>query len=238
MNEGYVYILSNPSMSGLVKIGQTRRSPEERARELSHNTSIPADFVVEFEIFTLDRATLEKIMHEKLAPYRVNKKREFFEIGVEQAAEIIKIEADKLNRGLDYLKKGINTIYEKYEAVDILAKLKDKFPQMIRSEIKSVRVYQTNLRVYLEVTEEEVINDQREVPLTDQIIRRKDLGYIIEDSDFEELTFDPNKPVFENAKKFIEDFDPYSTVMTCTELFTDEGWNTIRDNHFSGKHNT
>lgn len=140
MEEGYVYILSNPSMAGLIKIGQTRRSPEERARELSQSTSIPADFVVEFEIFTLDRTKLEKIAHEKLAPYRFSKKREFFEIGVEHAAEIIRIEADKLNRGLDYFKKGINTTYGKYETVEILARLKDKFPQMIRPEIQSVRV--------------------------------------------------------------------------------------------------
>lgn len=231
MEEGYVYILSNPSMSGLIKIGQTQRSPEERARELSRNTSIPSDFIVEFEIFTIDRTGLEKIAHKKLEPYRVNKRREFFEIEIEKAAEIIKLEAERINTQLNF-KRGFNTVFEKYEAVEILNKLKDKFPGMIRPEIKSVRIYQTALRCYLEITEENVIYAEREVPLVDQLIKRQDLGYII-NGDFQDLAFDPSRSVFDNAREFIEEYDPFSTLVTCSELLTDEAAEIIQDEHFS-----
>lgn len=153
MEEGYVYILSNPSMAGLIKIGQTKRSPEERARELSKNTSIPSNFIVEFEIYTLDRVALEKVVHLELEAFRVNKKREFFKIYIEEAAKIIQAEADKLNNGLSKLTKGISATFEKYEAVEILGMLRERFLGIIRSEIKSVRIYQTAFRCYLEITE-------------------------------------------------------------------------------------
>ena len=31
--QGYVYILINPSLKGLLKVGQTKKDPEERAKE-------------------------------------------------------------------------------------------------------------------------------------------------------------------------------------------------------------
>ena len=40
---GYVYILSNPAMPGLLKIGYTERDVQERVKELS-NTGIPSPF--------------------------------------------------------------------------------------------------------------------------------------------------------------------------------------------------
>ncbi len=44
---GYVYVLMNSSMRGLVKIGKTEREPEERAKELSASTGVPTPFMVE-----------------------------------------------------------------------------------------------------------------------------------------------------------------------------------------------
>lgn len=45
---GHIYILVNPSMEGLVKIGKTTRDPESRARELSQATGVPTPFYVAF----------------------------------------------------------------------------------------------------------------------------------------------------------------------------------------------
>lgn len=46
MSKGYVYVLSNPCMPGIVKIGKTTRSVEDRANEL-YQTGVPEPFKVE-----------------------------------------------------------------------------------------------------------------------------------------------------------------------------------------------
>ncbi|MBL4747578.1 MAG: GIY-YIG nuclease family protein [Magnetovibrio sp.] len=47
---GFVYIMSNPSMPGLLKIGCTTRTPEERANELHQATGVPGKFTVEWSV--------------------------------------------------------------------------------------------------------------------------------------------------------------------------------------------
>ncbi|WP_220385717.1 GIY-YIG nuclease family protein, partial [Klebsiella pneumoniae] len=44
--EGWVYVLSNPCMPGIYKVGMTTTSPEVRARELSSATGVPAPFKI------------------------------------------------------------------------------------------------------------------------------------------------------------------------------------------------
>jgi hypothetical protein len=39
---GYIYVLTNPNMPGLVKIGYTQRLPRERANDLSRATGVPS----------------------------------------------------------------------------------------------------------------------------------------------------------------------------------------------------
>lgn len=97
-----------------------------------------------------------------------------------------------------------------------------------------MRIYQTALRCYLETIEENIVHVKRPVPLTDQLIRRQDLGFI-GNADYDNLTFDPRKSVLDNARMFIEHFDSYSTVMTCSELFTDEGARRIEDEYFASR---
>jgi hypothetical protein len=45
--QGFVYILSNKKMPGLVKIGCTTRPVVERTAELNSMTGVPAPFVLE-----------------------------------------------------------------------------------------------------------------------------------------------------------------------------------------------
>lgn len=42
---GYLYVLINESMEGIVKIGYTTRSPRLRASELSSPTGVPTPFI-------------------------------------------------------------------------------------------------------------------------------------------------------------------------------------------------
>lgn len=75
--EGYLYILTNKSMPELIKIGSTKRSPEQRRRELSRPTGIPMEFEIAYEIFSCNMKELEKWIHLELENVRLSSNREF-----------------------------------------------------------------------------------------------------------------------------------------------------------------
>ncbi len=86
---GYVYILENDAMPGLIKIGKTSRDSTERARELSATTGVPTPFEVAFELFSERYEMLEREMHNRLAKYRVASNREFFKYPVNKAIALL-----------------------------------------------------------------------------------------------------------------------------------------------------
>lgn len=69
MSKGYVYILTNPSMPGLVKIGMTTRTPDARALELDQ-TGVPTPFEVYNYFITPDCGYLESRAHHDLEAFR------------------------------------------------------------------------------------------------------------------------------------------------------------------------
>lgn len=79
MSRGYVYVMSNPSMPGLVKIGRTSTSVEARRQQLQ-TTGVLMPFVIEGYVCTPNCAALENSVHSKLSKFRVIDNREFFEI--------------------------------------------------------------------------------------------------------------------------------------------------------------
>ena len=88
-----VYVLTNPAMPGIVKIGKTNRDgPQVRMNEL-YTTGVPLPFECAIAIDTNDEqaATLEKALHTAFAPYRLNPSREFFEIEPYQAEAILQV---------------------------------------------------------------------------------------------------------------------------------------------------
>lgn len=85
MSFGYVYVMSNPSMPGLYKIGFTTRAIEERIQEANQpNTWIPTPFVYEFYKFVVNPQNKEMTLHKLLAKDRVNPNREFFRVDLDQ----------------------------------------------------------------------------------------------------------------------------------------------------------
>lgn len=84
MSKGYVYILSNPSMPGLVKIGKTTCETEVRASQL-YQTGVPTHFKIEHDVYSPDCHELERDIHLELQEQRLNLGREFFRISVEDA---------------------------------------------------------------------------------------------------------------------------------------------------------
>lgn len=75
---GFVYVMTNSLYPDLVKIGMTSRNPEDRAKELSSQTSSPSFFKVIFFEAHHDYETLERNVHKILEWRRVNK--EYFRV--------------------------------------------------------------------------------------------------------------------------------------------------------------
>ena len=89
MKSGYVYLLVNSALKGLVKIGKTEGDPDDRARQLSSSTGVPSPFVVVHSVYVINCKALEKKMHQRLSHCRENRKREFFRISVHEAIQIL-----------------------------------------------------------------------------------------------------------------------------------------------------
>jgi hypothetical protein len=86
---GYVYVLTNPSMPGLVKVGKTTRDPEQRALEL-WQTGVPQPFVVHHYSRVPDCHAAETAVHLGIEDLRVHGSREFYRADADHAAEIVK----------------------------------------------------------------------------------------------------------------------------------------------------
>lgn len=90
---GYVYILTNKCMKGMVKIGMTSRPVDTRSKEL-FNTSLPMPFDEFASLKTSKFVEVEDLVHRiltKLTRKRVNESREFYKIKPGEALEILEV---------------------------------------------------------------------------------------------------------------------------------------------------
>ncbi len=187
-------------MPGLVKIGCTQRDSRARAKKL-YTTGVPTPFEVAFEVFSDDHETLEDRMHTQLSEFRSNGDREFFRYPLKDVINLL----IQLN--------GQSAQSESsFSAISILGRLKEHYPLWIDPSIADVQIVQTDERVWLEITREEEVAGY----LRDQTIKRSDLAFIC--GGHGKNLFRPDNSVTENARKFTEEFDPYSIIMT-TDLF-------------------
>lgn len=132
MNQ-YLYIFSNPSMPGLVKIGKTTTSPHQRMSEL-HTTGVPTPFVIEFvaEVDNCHRA--EHLAHIKLRQYRVSGNREFFNISVEDALSQIIPEIGYFQLVTAKSSYGVEQIQQKLEEKKNQARLIEQEARRIKQQ--------------------------------------------------------------------------------------------------------
>lgn len=88
---GFIYVLINPSMEGLLKVGKTTRDPEGRVKELSGATAVPTPFLVAYKAFFNDCSQAERYVHTRLeqGAYRISGNREFFAAPLDEVIEII-----------------------------------------------------------------------------------------------------------------------------------------------------
>ena len=98
-NQGYVYILTNPSFrEDWVKIGKSSRPVDVRSKELD-NTAVPLPFEIYATLKTAKYDKVEKQIHkqiDRLTDLRIRQNREFFNIAPSVALDIMRDLADLL----------------------------------------------------------------------------------------------------------------------------------------------
>lgn len=115
-----------------------------------------------------------------------------------------------------------NDNHSEVKSIEIFSQLKLKYPTYLRPEITSVKFCQTTDKCYLEMLTKFAY---------DETIKRTDLGFIIEDYDYDSLFFNPEKNIVDNSKKFVEDFNEIS-IINCTDLFTEESGTMLYENWY------
>ncbi|SJM91880.1 conserved hypothetical protein [Crenothrix polyspora] len=86
-----VYVLTNPAMPGLVKIGKTTQlEVEERMKQL-YGTGVPVPFDCAFACQVKDATEVEKALHFAFGNSRINPNREFFKIEAERVIAVLKL---------------------------------------------------------------------------------------------------------------------------------------------------
>lgn len=86
---GYIYILSTREQPRMLKIGYTNRSVEKRVKEINQATGVVIPYGVRALWSVPDARAVEAEVHARLAPYRVRRDREFFDLHFRDAVKII-----------------------------------------------------------------------------------------------------------------------------------------------------
>jgi hypothetical protein len=86
-----VYVVTNPAMPELVKIGRTSGADSSTRITGLYSSGVPFPFELQFACRVANPDEVERALHLAFAPQRVNPKREFFRIDPAQAIAILKL---------------------------------------------------------------------------------------------------------------------------------------------------
>lgn len=91
MSSGFIYVLINPSIPGLAKVGKTSRNPSNRVAELSSATGVPSPFLLVYQQPVSNCDAAETWVHVQLEGlgYRHASNREFFNAPLHEIVAIV-----------------------------------------------------------------------------------------------------------------------------------------------------
>lgn len=90
MAKGFVYILRNEAMPGLLKIGHSVKVPTERKEEL-FTTGVPEPFNLAYYCLVENVKQIEAVVHRTLSQFRYREDREFFQVELNTAIQAITV---------------------------------------------------------------------------------------------------------------------------------------------------
>ncbi|WP_406133845.1 GIY-YIG nuclease family protein [Streptomyces zaomyceticus] len=219
-SRGVIYILANSHIPGLLKIGRTARESNERAREISRGTGVPAEYEVIYDQVVSDAGAAEKELHSLLRANRVNPQREFFRLSIREAIRHVQEICARY---------PVNEAREAVE-IDALPGLEDRMRRWLRHDLVAARFVQYSdlclikwviqpdfrkLAAFENVFDLAVIGDERERCTQDR--ERHNGEYQCEGGHFCPVHYSPR----ENFERFLE-LDLYSMIMTGLEILTTE----------------
>lgn len=88
----YVYILTNPAIPGMVKVGRTDNPVEQRMKEID-KTGVPLPFQCFYAAEVADSSLVERKLHEAFSDRRVRVNREFFQVDPSQVQAALELAA-------------------------------------------------------------------------------------------------------------------------------------------------
>jgi len=86
---GYVYVLVNDAYPKICKIGMTTNTPEHRLHQIN-NAGVMDDWELAYSIKTGRPYDFEQAVHLKLTDVRIRNDREFFDIDLSEAIQLVK----------------------------------------------------------------------------------------------------------------------------------------------------
>jgi hypothetical protein len=171
MSEGIVYVLTNPAMPNIVKIGMTTKEKvDDRMNEL-YTTGVPVPFKCEYACTVGNCSEVEDALHIAFEPYRLNPKREFFKINPEQAVVILKLFAVNHKNIADEVNKSVESGMDPIDvaAGNKLAKSKRAPLNFTELEIpigaELVFIRNPDIKIYV-VSEKKISYDSNNLSLT------------------------------------------------------------------------
>jgi hypothetical protein len=119
--KGWVYIITNKAMPGIIKIGYSTKDPKLRAMELA-GTGAPHPYEVKFEVLVYNPSEVERRAHRILKSFREGK--EWYRCSLDQA--IIAIQKAAGNKVIKEF------LYTKTLAENIIAKNENPIEEIFR----------------------------------------------------------------------------------------------------------
>lgn len=105
LKSGWVYVISNPALPNMVKIGVTRRLDFTKRVDELNAAGVPYNFVINGVTFSDDCFALETALHQYYDIVRVNKEnrhKEFFRVDANDVLDVMK---NKFNCELHFIKE-------------------------------------------------------------------------------------------------------------------------------------
>lgn len=222
--QGHVYILSNVAMPGKLKIGMTTRNLDERVKELSSATGVPAPFKLEHYRFFEDCVLGELLAHQRLGQYRDSASREFFSLDLDTArATVDKVWNDMAQP--DSLAVDAERLYD--SAVDLLkARSAAKTSQaMERLEASAQLGHRPAMELYVVCAEPKLFSGPNAEPPPEHLVETA-LSYLAELADDNIRALAMRALIFRRADRMAE------SAAAWADYFAEGAWRLSAERAF------